>query len=198
MPSRAGPALGLCEAPQRRVETDAAAAKAAAFRGSRAAGIHARGVPALRALAARVEADAAAAKGGRLQGFPRALLGPKAFHVLCVVRGAAGDDLGDDDQLRVLGLVVPDRATRLRWDTDGAAALDLDDLVPELELQLPRGDEVDLLLLPVPVAVRPLAARVLGHAPVGERDLLSLEVGRHHAHLAGVVPEHVRDLLEPL
>ena len=75
-------------------------------------------------------------------------------------------------------------------------ALELDDVVVELELELARGDEVDLLLLLVPVAVRALAARVLRHAPVRERDLLGFEVVRHHPHLAGVVPEDVVDLLE--
>ena len=44
--------------------------------------------------------------------------------------------------------------------------------VVQLELQLPRRDEVDLFLLLVAVAVGPLAARVLGHPPVRERDLL--------------------------
>jgi hypothetical protein len=37
-----------------------------------------------------------------------------------------------------------------------STALELHDLVVELELQLAGGDEVDLLLLPVSVAVRPL------------------------------------------
>ena len=83
-------------------------------------------------------------------------------------------------------------------DANGSAALELDDLVVQLELELPRRDEVDLLLLLVAMTVRALAARVLRHPPVRERDLLGLEVARHHPHLARVVAEDVLDLVEPL
>ena len=78
------------------------------------------------------------------------------------------------------------------------AALELDDLVVQLEQQLAGGDEVDLLLLLVPMPVRALAARVLRHPPVRERDLLGLEVAGHHPHLARVVAEDVVHVFEPL
>ena len=129
---------------------------------------------------------------------PERLFRPEVLEVLGVVGGSARHDLGHDDELRVLGLVVPDGAPRLRRDTDGRAALELHDVVVQLELQLAGRDEVDLLLLLVAVAVRALAARVLRHAPIREGDLLGLEVTRHHPHLARVVPEDVVHLLEAL
>ena len=66
----------------------------------------------------------------------------------------------------------------------------------ELELQPPREDEHDLLLRLVTVAVRALAARVLRHPPVGDRDLLGADRVRDAAHLAGVVAEPVLDVVE--
>src|SRR5262249_39667852 len=123
------------------------------------------------------------------------LFSPQVLDGLGVVGRAPGDDLRDDDQLGVLGLVVPDRAPGLRSDADRVAALQLEDLVVELELELARGDEVDLLLLLVAMAVRALATRVLRHPPVRECDLLRLEIAGHHPHLAGVVAEDVHDLL---
>ena len=73
---------------------------------------------------------------------------------------------------------------------------DLDDLVAELELQLAGEDEVDLLLRLVPVAVRALAARVLRHPPVRDRNLLGADRVGDPAHLARVVAEPVVDVLE--
>ena len=73
---------------------------------------------------------------------------------------------------------------------------DLDDLVAELELQLAGEDEVDLLLRLVAVPVGALAAGVLRHPPVGDRDLLGADRVRDPAHLAGVVAEPVVDVVE--
>ena len=71
-------------------------------------------------------------------------------------------------------------------------------VVVELELELPRDDEVELFLRLVPVPVGALAARVLRHAAVGQRHLLGVDLVRdQEAHLAGVVAlEDVRDLVE--
>ena len=74
----------------------------------------------------------------------------------------------------------------------------VDDVVSELELELPRDDKVDLLLRPVPVAVRALAAGLGWHPPPGERDLFSVELVGHHPHLSGVITEDVRGFLEVL
>ena len=76
--------------------------------------------------------------------------------------------------------------------------LELDHVVVHLELELPRGDEVDLLLLLVAMTVRALAARVLGHPPVAEGDLLGTQGAGEHPHLAGVVAQDVLDLVQPL
>ena len=58
------------------------------------------------------------------------------------------------------------------------------------------GFEVDLFLFLVAMAVRALPARVLGHSPIREGDLLGVQVGRHHPHLARVVAEDVRGLVK--
>src|SRR3954465_3849040 len=83
--------------------------------------------------------------------------------------GAAGRA---DDQLGVLGPLVPDRADHLGCDPHRCEGPGLQDLVVELELELPGDHEVDLLLGVVAVAVAPLAAGPRGHPPVGERHLL--------------------------
>ena len=72
----------------------------------------------------------------------------------------------------------------------------LDHLVAELELQLAGDDEVDLLLRLVPVPIRALAARVLRHATVRERDLLGTDRIRDPPHLAGIVAQPILDLVE--
>src|SRR5207253_5294862 len=96
----------------------------------------------------------------RETGCPRALIGPEVRHAAGVALGV-GDTLRDDHELRVAGLVVPDRAHHLGRDPDRRARLGLDHLVAELELELPGDDEVDLFLLAVEVPVRALPARVL-------------------------------------
>src|SRR4029078_4880371 len=92
---------------------------------------------------------------------------------------------------------VPDRAGDLRGHADDVALGHVHDLVLQLELERPRGHEVDLLLRPVTVAVAPLAARERRHPAPGEAHLLGAEVARGaHAHLTRVVAQHVRDLRE--
>src|SRR5471030_2975417 len=103
----------------------------------------------------------------------------------------------DDHELRILRLVVPDAPPGLRWHANRLVLAELDDLVVQLELELPREDEVDLLLRLVPVPVRALAARVLRHSPVGQRGLLGPDRVGDPAHLAGVVPQPVVHLVEP-
>jgi hypothetical protein len=72
----------------------------------------------------------------------------------------------------------------------------LDVFVLELELSPPRLDEHDLLQRLVPVAVGALAAGVLRHPPVRDRDLLGTDGVGDAAHLAGVVAQPVVDVLE--
>jgi hypothetical protein len=100
-----------------------------------------------------------------------------------------------DDELDVVGPVVPDRAHGRRRDPHGGPRPDVDDLVAELELQRPGRDEVDLLLRLVGMAVAALAARLRRHPPVRERDLLGADRLGEHPHLAGVVAEHVGDVV---
>src|SRR5205807_5671568 len=96
----------------------------------------------------------------------------------------------------ILLRVAPDAAPRPRWNADRLVLAQLDDVIPELELQ-PAGDhKVDLLLRPVPVPVRALAARVLRHAPIRDRDLLSADRVRDPPHLAGVIAQPVLDILD--
>src|SRR5262249_51712475 len=88
------------------------------------------------------------------------LLGPEVLHELGVALGI-GDLRRDDHDVRVLRLVVPERARDPGGDTHGDRTLDRDHLVVELRLEPARDEEVDLLLRPVPVPVAPLAAGVL-------------------------------------
>ena len=94
---------------------------------------------------------------------PASVRGPEVRHRTRVVLRDSSMLDRDDDQLGVLRLVVPDRAHDLGRDADDGAALELEDVVVELELELPRHHEVQLLLRPVAVAVRALAAGVLRH-----------------------------------
>src|SRR6266566_2768975 len=111
------------------------------------------------------------------------------------VPGGIVDSRRHDDQLSILLRVVPDAAPRPRWNADRLVLAQLDDVIPELELQ-PAGDhKVDLLLRPMPVPVRALAARVLRHAPIRDRDLFSADRVRDPAHLAGVIAQPVLDIL---
>src|SRR6266567_4151334 len=101
------------------------------------------------------------------------------------------DSRGDNQELRIFGLVVPDRSDALGRAPDGASPLHLDHLIPELELELAREDEVDLLLGLVEVPVRALAARVLRHPAVGEGHLLVAELRGEVLHLARIVTQDV-------
>src|SRR5262249_42937368 len=80
------------------------------------------------------------------------LFGPEVGRVLGLGLRVV-DPLRDDHQLGVVRLVVPDGADDLRCDPDRGAAAALDHVVPELELQLSRDDEVELLLGCVVMAV---------------------------------------------
>ena len=74
----------------------------------------------------------------------------------------------------VLGLVVPDRADR-RGRSGSRAAVEVDHLVADLELEPAADHVVELLLGAVVVPVPALAAGVLRHAPERDRHLLVLE-----------------------
>ena len=64
-----------------------------------------------------------------------------------------GDAHRDDDEVRIVRLVVPDRPHHLGRDSDRRPGPRFDHLVAELELKPAADDEVDLLLRLVEVAV---------------------------------------------
>src|SRR4029079_19683527 len=121
-------------------------------------------------------------------------LRPESVHGLGVAARIV-DPLRHDHDLGVLRLVVPHAPHRSRWDPHGLMTPELDDLVAELALELAADHEDQLLLGAVLVPVRPLAPRVLRHAPVGQCDLLRADRVRDAAHLARIVAEPVDDLL---
>ena len=149
-----------------------------------------------RRATARSESWAAARSCGRSE--PEPYSGQKFSTSTASSGASAGQLRRDDEQVPVLGLVVPDRARGRRRDADARGTDDLDHLVVQLELQAAAEDEVELLLRAVVMAVRALAAGVLRHPPVRDGDLLGLERPAHQHHLARVVAERVGDVVDSL
>src|SRR5690349_7118225 len=97
---------------------------------------------------------------------------PVALALNVFARSVAKTRSADDDDLEALRpcLIASPRAG---WDAHGVPFLELDDLVVELHPPAPAQDDVNLLLLPVRVAVR--KAITGRHALVAQAGLLEPE-----------------------